>query len=61
MLKNMDTAITPFYQAFTGRFKGILRWHQLDDLWKILRQESSQEWFIYAVGETPPTILCEVY
>ena len=32
----------------------MLRWPQLDELWKTLQAQSSKEWFIYAVGEEPP-------
>ena len=44
----------PFSLAFRGSFTGILRWHQLDALWDLLRQQESSSWYIYAVGETPP-------
>ena len=54
MRKNMDTNNTPYYQAFSGYFNGILRWQQLDELWDVLRTDASETWFIYAVGETPP-------
>ena len=60
MAKNMDTTITPYYQAFLGHFSGILRWHQLDALWDVLRNEASDQWFIYAVGEMPPQA-CSTY
>lgn len=56
----MDTVITPYYQAFSSRFSGILRWHQLDTLWEVLHNEASDQWFIYAVGETPPQS-CSAY
>lgn len=43
-----------FYQEFMGSFSGILRWHQLDELWATLLKSQPNDWFIYAVGETPP-------
>lgn len=43
----------PYLQAFRGTFYGVLRWHQLDLLWKKVLQ-SPQAWYVYAVGETPP-------
>lgn len=44
-----------FLDAFRGSFSGILRWPQLDEFWQRLIQDDNQDWYIYAVGETPPT------
>ncbi|MCB1876445.1 MAG: hypothetical protein KDH88_10775 [Chromatiales bacterium] len=44
----------PYLQAFEGGFSGVLRWHQLDDLWERLRAKP-EGWFAYALGEAPPT------
>ncbi len=43
-----------YYQTFMGAFSGILRWHQLDELWNVLKTEKVDDWYIYAVGDTPP-------
>lgn len=43
-----------YLQAFRGSFTSALRWHQLDDLWQKLREDADGDWYIYAVGETPP-------
>ncbi|MEE9302708.1 MAG: hypothetical protein V3U84_02880 [Thiotrichaceae bacterium] len=48
-----DTQQQPFFKAFNGSFKGVLRWEQLDELWERVK-ENDQGWYIYAVGETPP-------
>ena len=45
----------PFMQAFRGRFESILRWEQLEGLWEALRQDADGGWYIYAIGETPPS------
>lgn len=45
----------PFYQAFRGSFKGVLRWPQLDALWAVMGERADLGWYIYAVGETPPS------
>jgi hypothetical protein len=45
----------PYIQTYRGAFSGILRWPQLDELWNRLRQQTKKQWYIYAVGETPPT------
>jgi hypothetical protein len=44
-----------FVKAFRGSFVGILRWPQLDDLWSVLEADADGGWYIYAVGETPPS------
>lgn len=44
----------PYRSAFKGRFENVLRWEQLDTLWKVLRQDAGGDWHIYAVGEAPP-------
>ncbi|QTR49734.1 hypothetical protein [Candidatus Thiothrix anitrata] len=44
----------PYLQTFRGSFMGVLRWHQLDHLWEQVRADS-QAWYVYAVGEEPPT------
>ncbi len=48
------TELHPFVQKFRGGFTGILRWPQLDELWATLRQQADKQWYIYAIGETPP-------
>lgn len=48
------TATSTYIDTFKGRFAGIMRWPQLDALWETLRADN-QGWYIYAVGEVPPT------
>jgi len=43
-----------FMTAFTGKFFGILRWHQLDDLWTKLKADNTA-WYVYPVGGEVPT------
>ena len=50
-----STSDITFEQAFKGKFYGILKWKQLDDLWYIAKQESEDGWYLYAIGEEPPT------
>lgn len=50
-----ETAQTdPYVLAFQGGFTSTLRWPQLDALWERLR-DSPSGWFLYAVGEEPPS------
>ncbi len=46
--------VDPYLERFKGSFTGILRWPQLDNLWKILLQDAEAGWYIYAIGESPP-------
>ncbi|QTR46764.1 hypothetical protein J9253_02075 [Thiothrix litoralis] len=45
----------PFLQAFRGSFSGVLRWPQLDALWEKVLATPTDSWYVYAVGENPPT------
>jgi len=42
-----------FLTAFNGSFVNMLRWHQLDNLWKTLRKQT-KIWYVYALCEQPP-------
>lgn len=44
----------PYYQAFRGSFTNMLRWHDLDALWTVLRDKADAGWYIYAIGEAVP-------
>ena len=48
----MSEAIS-FRQRLEGRFEGILRWPQLDELWAKLKQ-SKADWYFYQVGSPLP-------
>ena len=49
------TESSDFIKAFKGKLFGVLRWNQLDDLWKIVKNDKGQGWYIYAIGEPVPT------
>jgi hypothetical protein len=44
----------PYLTVYKGRFKGVLKWEQLDELFDRVRELADRHWFIYAVGEQPP-------
>jgi hypothetical protein len=46
--------ITAFQQKYRGRFVGILRWHQLDELWERVKT-MPEGWYVYFIGEPVPT------
>jgi hypothetical protein len=50
--KPMNESIS-FQQRLQGRFEGILRWQQLDELWPKLKQ-SEADWYFYQVGSPLP-------
>lgn len=50
-----DTGPQPFLTAFRGSFTSALRWPQLDALWERIAERADAGWFIYAVGEPPPS------
>nr|WP_223296708.1 hypothetical protein [Thiorhodovibrio frisius] len=45
----------PYLVAFRGSFTSALRWPQLEALWQVLRQRADQGWYLYALGEPPPS------
>jgi hypothetical protein len=45
----------PFLAKFQGSFVSMMRWPQLNELWTTLRQQADAGWYIYAIGEAPPT------
>jgi hypothetical protein len=45
----------PFLAAFRGSFTSALRWHQLDELWERVRERADAGWYLYAIGEPPPS------
>ena len=44
---------TPFQTLFSGRLWSVMSWEQLDVFWQ--RIDPSAGWYLYAVGEPPPT------
>jgi hypothetical protein len=51
----MDMSIEEVYlAAFKGNFTSTMRWHDLDAFWDVLKRYADDNWYIYAVGETPP-------
>jgi len=47
--------MTDYLAQFRGSFKSTLRWHDLDAFWQTLRGQNDGQWYVYAVGEEPPT------
>jgi hypothetical protein len=45
----------PYHKAFMGRFHNTLRWAQFDSLLETLQADAGSGWYVYAVGEPPPT------
>lgn len=52
----MSTDDNRFYDAFRGRFSGLLRWDQLELFWSVVRERAANGWYLYAVGESPPSV-----
>ena len=48
-----DQPIPEYLKQFRGGFKSAMRWHHLDGLWQVLRQEP-KGWYVYHVGDHPP-------
>lgn len=50
-----QAADTPYLRACNGPLKGVLRWPDLDALWAQLLRLNDGRWYVYAIGEAPPT------
>ncbi len=50
-----DMSNSSYLASFKGYLKGMPKWQDLDNLWANLRNTEQDNWYIYAVGETPPT------
>lgn len=50
-----DMSNSKYLTSFKGYLKGMPKWHDLDSLWVSLRNTEHDSWYIYAVGETPPS------
>lgn len=46
--------MSDFLQKYRGFLGGVMKWDDLTDLWKIIRQQQSSDWYVYAVGEAVP-------
>jgi hypothetical protein len=44
----------PFYDAFRGRFSGVLSWDDLGAFWHTVRRRAATGWYIYAIGLPAP-------
>jgi len=54
-MNDIDPRGEPFLAAFRGSFTSALRWPQLDALWERIRERADAGWYLYALGEPPPT------
>jgi hypothetical protein len=54
--RDNPTPADPFLAAFRGSFTSALHWSDLDALWLRLRADASGGWYLYALGEPPPTV-----
>ena len=44
-----------YLRAYNGLLRGILRWPELDTVWQRLRQRNDGGWYIYTIGQLPPS------
>lgn len=51
----MDSRDDSYRKTFNGLFSSLLQWDDLSHFWEQLRQGQLEEWYIYAIGEAPPT------
>jgi hypothetical protein len=44
-----------YLKAYNGKLTGVRKWDDLDDLWDVIRGVAGQGWYVYAIGEEPPS------
>ncbi len=44
-----------YRDTFNGLFSSLLQWDDLEQFWQRLKEGKQEEWYIYAIGEAPPT------
>lgn len=49
----MLIGMSDFLQKFSGYLSGVMKWDDLRDLWRIIREQKAS-WYVYAVGEAVP-------
>ena len=52
--KTMEEITNNFESVFSGKFHGVLRWSQLDELWELVKSDN-KGWYLYAVGSEAPS------
>lgn len=45
----------PYLEAYNGKLTGVRKWDDLDALWDVIRGMAGQSWYVYAIGEEPPS------
>ena len=50
----MNEQIDPFYKTYRGAFSSLLRWHEVDAFWALLREQAGAGWYVYTIGKNPP-------
>jgi hypothetical protein len=50
--QNLESAYLDKFR--NGSFTSALRWHNLDDLWEVLRADVNDDWYLYAIGSPVP-------
>ena len=51
----MQNSTQDYLSAFRGSFYGLRTWQDLTDFWQVLKLHADAGWYVYAIGEPPPT------
>ena len=50
-----DDVQSPFMTLYRGYLQGVMKWVDWDSFVKVLQQQKDKGWYVYHVGEEPPT------
>ena len=47
--------MSEFLQQYSGFLAGVMKWDDLSALWRRIREQADDGWYLYAVGDAAPT------
>ncbi len=55
--ENTSLEKSNFKELFKGKFYGVLRWHQLEHIWDVVKSKKDQGWYVYEINKNIPSEL----
>ena len=51
---NDSESNSEFLKKYSGFLAGVMKWHDLDALWRTIREQADSGWYLYHVGDPAP-------
>jgi len=49
-----NTISQEFLERYKGCFTNMLRWHQVEQLWQVLKSQQEKNWYLYSTNKPAP-------